>query len=66
MKLELRDLTPEERGTVQLRFEEFAAARFAPTARDPRHEIWWPRAPLRCLHSPSSRARRGIRRLCSI
>jgi hypothetical protein len=46
MKLELRDLTPEERGTVQLRFEELAAARFAPTARDPRHEIWWPRAPL--------------------
>src|SRR5262245_39489807 len=46
MKVELRDLTPEERKTVQQRFEELAAKRFAPSAKRPRQEIWWPRAPL--------------------
>jgi hypothetical protein len=46
MKVELRDLTPEERKTVQQRFEELAGKRFAPTSKKPRQEVWWPRAPL--------------------
>ena len=46
MKVELRDLTPEERKLVQQRFEELAAKRFAPAPRKPRQEVWWPRAPL--------------------
>jgi hypothetical protein len=46
MKVELRDLTPDERKTVQQRFEELAARRFAPAPKKPRQEIWWPRAPL--------------------
>ena len=46
MKVELRDLTPSERVEVQQRFEELAAKRFAPTAKKPRQEVWWPRAPL--------------------
>ncbi|HET9865038.1 MAG TPA: hypothetical protein VFP37_16455, partial [Steroidobacteraceae bacterium] len=46
VKVELRDLTPEERQRVQLRFEELAARRFAPSPKKPRQEVWWPRAPL--------------------
>lgn len=46
MKLELRDLTPGERQQVQARFEGLAARRFAPSARRPRQEVWWPKAPL--------------------
>jgi hypothetical protein len=46
MKVELRDLTPDERKRVQARFEELAAKRFAPSAKKPRQEVWWPRAPL--------------------
>ena len=46
MKVELRDLTPAERGEVQIRFESLAGKRFAPTARKPRQEVWWPKAPL--------------------
>jgi hypothetical protein len=46
MKVELRDLPPDERKLVQQRFEELAAKRFAPAPRRPRHEVWWPRAPL--------------------
>ena len=46
MKVELRDLTPDERRIVQERFDELAAKRFAPTPKKPRQEIWWPRAPL--------------------
>lgn len=46
MKLELRDLTPDERTIVQQRFEQLAARRFAPTSKKPRHEVWWPKAPL--------------------
>ena len=46
MKVELRDLTPDERKSVQQRFESLAAPRFAPTAKKPRQEVWWPRAPL--------------------
>jgi hypothetical protein len=46
MKVELRDLTPTERREVQERFEELAARRFAPTAKRPRQEVWWPKAPL--------------------
>ena len=46
MKVELRDLTPDERKTVQQRFEGLASKRFAPTPKKPRQEVWWPRAPL--------------------
>jgi hypothetical protein len=46
MKLELRDLTPAERQEVQARFESLAGKRFAPSARKPRQEVWWPKAPL--------------------
>ena len=46
MRLELRDLPPDERKLVQQRFEELAARRFAPSAKKPRQEVWWPRAPL--------------------
>ena len=46
MKVELRDLTPDERKIVQERFEGLAAKRFAPTPKKPRQEVWWPRAPL--------------------
>lgn len=46
MKVELRDLTPDERKEIQQRFEELAAKRFAPTPKKPRQEVWWPRAPL--------------------
>jgi hypothetical protein len=46
MKLELRDLTPAERQEVQARFERLAGKRFAPSARKPRQEVWWPKAPL--------------------
>jgi hypothetical protein len=46
VKVELRDLTPDERRQVQERFESLAARRFAPTAKKPRQEVWWPKAPL--------------------
>lgn len=46
MKVELRDLTPDERKIVQQRFDGLAARRFAPTPKKPRQEVWWPRAPL--------------------
>jgi hypothetical protein len=46
MILELRDLTPDERLSVQQRFETLTAERFAPSKRNPRLEIWWPKAPL--------------------
>jgi hypothetical protein len=46
MKVELRDLPPDERKLVQQRFEELASQRFAPSAKKPRQEVWWPRAPL--------------------
>ena len=46
MKVELRDLTPAERLVVQQRFDELAGRRFAPTAKKPRQEVWWPKAPL--------------------
>jgi hypothetical protein len=46
VRVELRDLTPAERGEVQQRFETLAAKRFAPRPKKPRHEVWWPKAPL--------------------
>jgi len=46
VKVELRDLTPDERREIQQRFEELAATRFAPSPKKPRQEVWWPRAPL--------------------
>jgi hypothetical protein len=46
MKVELRDLAPDERKLVQQRFEELAAKRFAPSPKKPRQEVWWARAPL--------------------
>jgi hypothetical protein len=46
MNVALRDLTPAERGEVQQRFEMLASARFAPSAKRPRFEVWWPKAPL--------------------
>ncbi|HEU5134216.1 MAG TPA: hypothetical protein VFU13_03635 [Steroidobacteraceae bacterium] len=46
MMVELRDLAPDERREVQQRFETLASKRFAPLAKKPRHEVWWPRAPL--------------------
>jgi hypothetical protein len=42
----LRDLTPAERAEVQQRFETLASARFAPSVKRPRFEVWWPKAPL--------------------
>ena len=44
--VELRDLTPAERQEVQQRFEQLASKRFAPQPKRPRHEVWWPKAPL--------------------
>jgi hypothetical protein len=63
MNVALRDLTPAERGEVQQRFETLASARFAPSVKRPRFEVWWPKAPLdgRALpegihqHSPDDR-----------
>ena len=46
MNVELRDLTPDERREVQQRFDLLASKRFAPSAKKPRHEVWWPKAPL--------------------
>jgi hypothetical protein len=46
MNVELRDLTPAERKDVQQRFDSLAGRRFAPSARKPRQEVWWPKAPL--------------------
>ena len=46
MILTLRDLTPAERTAVQQRFELLASKRFAPMPKKPRHEVWWPKAPL--------------------
>jgi hypothetical protein len=46
MNVELRDLTPDERREVQQRFDMLASKRFAPAPRKPRHEVWWPKAPL--------------------
>ncbi len=53
MKLELRDLVLAERASVQQRFESLAAKRFAPSTRQPRREIHWPRAPLDARVLPS-------------
>jgi hypothetical protein len=46
MNVELRDLTPDERREVQQRFDSLAGKRFAPSPKKPRHEVWWPKAPL--------------------
>lgn len=46
MNVALRDLTPAERAVIQQRFETLASLRFAPSARKPRQEVWWPKAPL--------------------
>ena len=46
MMVELRDLTPDERKEVQQRFDLLASKRFAPSPKKPRHEVWWPKAPL--------------------
>jgi len=46
MNVELRDLTPDERREVQQRFDLLASKRFAPSPKKPRHEVWWPKAPL--------------------
>jgi hypothetical protein len=46
MNVALRDLTPAERREVQQRFETLAGKRFAPSAKKPRQEVWWPKAPL--------------------
>jgi hypothetical protein len=46
VNVSLRDLTPAERSEVQKRFETLASARFAPSAKRPRFEVWWPKAPL--------------------
>jgi hypothetical protein len=46
MNVALRDLTPAERSEVQQRFETLASARFAPSPKRPRFEVWWPKAPL--------------------
>jgi hypothetical protein len=62
MKVELRDLPPDERKLVQQRFEELAATRFAPMPKKPRMEVWWPRAPLdgrafpEGIHAPEGKA----------
>jgi hypothetical protein len=44
--VELRDLAPDERKLVQQRFDLLASKRFAPSPKKPRHEVWWPKAPL--------------------
>ena len=46
MNVALRDLAPAERVVVQERFEALASRRFAPSAKKPRQEVWWPKAPL--------------------
>jgi hypothetical protein len=46
MMVELRDLAPDERREVQQRFDTLASKRFAPSPKKPRHEVWWPKAPL--------------------
>jgi hypothetical protein len=46
MNVELRDLTPDERKEVQQRFDMLVSKRFAPSPKKPRHEVWWPKAPL--------------------
>ena len=46
MTVELRDLAPDERMIVQQRFDGLASKRFAPSPKKPRHEVWWPKAPL--------------------
>lgn len=46
MNVALRDLAPAERSEVQQRFESLASARFAPSTKRPRFEVWWPKAPL--------------------
>ena len=46
MMVELRDLTPDERKEVQQRFDLLVGKRFAPSPKKPRHEVWWPKAPL--------------------
>jgi len=46
MNVELRDLAPDERREVQQRFDMLASKRFAPSQKKPRHEVWWPKAPL--------------------
>jgi hypothetical protein len=46
MMVELRDLTPDERREVQQRFDLLVGKRFAPSPKKPRHEVWWPKAPL--------------------
>ena len=46
MKVELRDLAPDERREVQQRFDLLVSKRFAPSPKKPRHEVWWPKAPL--------------------
>jgi hypothetical protein len=46
MMVELRDLTPDERREVQQRFDLLVSKRFAPSPKKPRHEVWWPKAPL--------------------
>jgi hypothetical protein len=46
MNVALRDLAPAERSVVQSRFEALASKRFAPSAKKPRQEVWWPKAPL--------------------
>ncbi len=46
MNVALRDLAPGERSEVQQRFETLASARFAPSTKRPRFEVWWPKAPL--------------------
>jgi hypothetical protein len=63
MKVELRDLTPDERKIVQQRFEELCANRAPPSPKKPRQEVWWPRAPLdgrafpEGIHPPDGDAR---------
>jgi len=46
MMVELRDLAPDERREVQQRFDLLVGKRFAPSPKKPRHEVWWPKAPL--------------------
>ena len=46
MMVELRDLAPNERREVQQRFDLLVGKRFAPSPKKPRHEVWWPKAPL--------------------
>ena len=46
MMVELRDLAPDERREVQQRFDLLVSKRVAPSPKKPRHEVWWPKAPL--------------------